>query len=138
MKNLKNDIFFKTILIFIGVFFLLFLISYGLSKHFILSLTLSEPHLIEEILEAFNLVWLKISLVFFVLMILTYFILKHLRDRVYEDLDAVSEYIYEISENKNYEKTLKIKYYLEFLKIAVGLKNMTKRLAQKDKKSSKK
>ncbi|CAI6145782.1 MAG: hypothetical protein SPLUMA2_SPLUMAMAG2_01296 [uncultured Sulfurimonas sp.] len=138
MKNLKNDIFFKTILIFIGVFFLLFLISYGLSKHFILSLTLSEPHLIEEILEAFNLVWLKISLVFFVLMILTYFILKHLRDRVYEDLDAVSEYIYEISENKNYEKTLKIKYYLEFLQIAVGLKNMTKRLAQKDKKSSKK
>lgn len=138
MKKLKNDIFFKTILIFIGVFFLLFLISYGLSKHFILSLTLSEPHLIEEILEAFNLVWLKISLVFFVLMILTYFILKHLRDRVYEDLDAVSEYIYEISENKNYEKTLKIKYYLEFLQIAVGLKNMTKRLAQKDKKSSKK
>ena len=138
MKKLKNDIFFKTILIFIGVFFLLFLISYGLSKHFILSLTLSEPHLIEEILEAFNLVWLKISLVFFVLMILTYFILKHLRNRVYEDLDAVSEYIYEISENKNYEKTLKIKYYLEFLQIAVGLKNMTKRLAQKDKKSSKK
>lgn len=138
MKKLKNDIFFKTILIFIGVFFLLFLISYGLSKHFILSLTLSEPHLIEEILEAFNLVWLKISLVFFVLMILTYFILKHLRNRVYEDLDAVSEYIYEISENKNYEKTLKIKYYLEFLQIAVGLKNMTKRLVQKDKKSSKK
>ena len=138
MKKLKNDIFFKTILIFIGVFFLLFLISYGLSKHFILSLTLSEPHLIEEILEAFNLVWLKISLVFFVLMILTYFILKHLRNRVYEDLDAVSEYIYEISENKNYEKTLKIKYYLEFLQIAIGLKNMVKRLVQKDKKSSKK
>ncbi len=138
MKKLKNDIFFKTILIFIGVFFLLFLISYGLSKHFILSLTLSEPHLIEEILEAFNLVWLKISLVFFVLMILTYFILKHLRNRVYEDLDAVSEYIYEISENKNYEKTLKIKYYLEFLQIAIGLKNMAKRLVQKDKKSSKK
>jgi Na+-transporting methylmalonyl-CoA/oxaloacetate decarboxylase gamma subunit len=138
MKKLKNDIFFKIILIFIGVFFLLFFISYGISKHFILSLTLSEPHLIEEILEAFNLVWLQISLVFFVLMILTYFILKHLRNRVYEDLDAVSEYIYEISENKNYEKTLKIKYYLEFLKIAVGLKNMTKRLVQKDKKSSKK
>ncbi|HIC12522.1 MAG TPA: hypothetical protein EYO75_03970 [Sulfurimonas sp.] len=138
MKKLKNDIFFKTILIFIGVFLLLFLISYGLSKHFILSLTLSEPHLIEEILEAFNLVWLKISLVFFVLMILTYFILKHLRNRVYEDLDAVSEYIYEISENKNYEKTLKIKYYLEFLQIAIGLKNMAKRLVQKDKKSSKK
>ncbi len=138
MKKLKNDIFFKTILIFIGVFFFLFLISYGLSKHFILSLVLSEPHLIEEILDAFNLVWLKISLVFFVLMIVTYFILKSFRNRVYEDLDVVSEYIYEISENKNYQKTLKIKHYLEFLKIAVGLKNITKRLVQKDKKSSKK
>ncbi|SFV54094.1 histidine kinase [hydrothermal vent metagenome] len=138
MKKLKNDIFLKIILIFIGVFSLLFLISYGLSKHFILSLSLSEEHLIEEILIAFNLVWLKISLVFFILMIVTYFILKTLRNRVYEDLDAVSEYIYEISENKNYEKVLKIKHYLEFLEIAIGLKNMTKRLVQKDKKSSKK
>lgn len=138
MKKLKNDIFLKTILIFIGVFVLLFFISYALSKHFILSLPFSEEQLIAQTLETFNLVWLKISLVFFALMVGTYFILKHLRNRVYEDLDAVSEYIYEISENKNYEKPLKIKHYLEFLQIAVGIKNITKRLVQKDKKSTKK
>ena len=138
MKKLKDDIFFKTIMIFIGVFFLLFVISYALSKHFILSLPLGNPQVIEQTLDAFNLVWLKISLVFFTLLTATYFILKNLRNRVYEDLDSISEYIYEISENKNYEKALKIKHYLEFLQIAVGIKNIIKRLAQKDKKSSKK
>lgn len=138
MKKLKHDIFLKTILIFLIAFILLFLISYAISKHFILSLVLSEPHMIEQTIEAFNLVWLKISLVFFVLMLITYFILKSLRNKVYEDLDSLSEYLYEISENKNYEKSVKIKHYIEFLQIAVGLKNIIKRLAQKDKKTGKK
>ncbi|MDF1882661.1 hypothetical protein JHD49_01760 [Sulfurimonas sp. SAG-AH-194-C21] len=138
MKKLKNDIFLRIILMFIGVFIVLFIISYALSKHFILSLPLEDPQVAKLTLEGFNLVWLKISLVFFSLMIGAYFILKHLKKRIYEDLDALSEYMYEVSENKNYEKTLKIQHYLEFLQIAVGLKNLTKRLVQKDKKSTKK
>ncbi len=138
MKKLKNDIFYKTILIFIGVFVLLFFISYAISKHFILSLIISEPHLLQQTIEGFNLVWLKISLVFLVLMIVAYFILKSLRNKIYEDLDSLSEYLYEVSQNKNYEKSVKIEHYIEFLQIAVALKNIIKRLAQKDKKASKK
>lgn len=138
MKKLKNDIFLKTILIFLIVFVILFFISYAISKHFILSLVLSEPHQIEQTIEAFNIVWLKISLVFFVLMMIAYFILKSLRNKIYEDLDSLSAYLYEISQNKNYEKSVKIKHYIEFLQITVSLKNIIKRLAQKDKKTGKK
>ena len=138
MKKLNNDIFLKTIWIFLITFVLLFLISYAISKHFILSLALGEPHMIEQTIEAFNLVWLKISLVFLVLMIIAYYVLRSLKNKVYEDLDSISQYLYEVSENKNYEKSVKIKHYIEFLQIAVALKNIIKRLAQKDKKMSKK
>lgn len=138
MKKLQNDIFFKTILIFMGVFVILFFISYSLSKHFILSLALGDAQIVEKTMESFNLVWLEILVVFLVLMITTYFILRYIKGRVYEDLGSISTYIYEISENKDYEKPLRIQYYLEFLQIAVNLKNITKRLAQKDKKSFKK
>lgn len=138
MKKLQNDIFFKIILLFIGVFILLFLISYALSKYFILSLALGDTQVVTEVLEDFNLVWFNISLVFFALLLGVYFILKYINKRVSQDIESLSSYIYEISENKNYEKTLKIQHYFEFLQIAVGLKNITKRLVQKDKKSSKK
>lgn len=138
MKKLNNDIFFKTILLFLGLFIVLFIVSYALSKHFILSLVLSDTQSLAQTLEAFNLVWMKITLVFIVLMLGAYFILKYLQKRVYEDVESLSEYIYEISENKNYTKPLKIQHYLEFLQIAVSLKNITKRLAQKDRKTDKK
>ncbi|MDQ7066640.1 MAG: hypothetical protein Q9M40_00760 [Sulfurimonas sp.] len=125
----------KTILLFVGVFLVLFFISYVLLKHFLLSLDLGEAYAVSETLVAFNFVWLEISVAFFILMSATYFILKRINSKVYEELDTISEYIYEISENKNYEKTLKSQHYLEFLRISVGLKNITKRLAQKDKRS---
>ena len=138
MKKLNNDIFLKTILLFLGTFTVLFIVAYALSKHFILSLVLSDGESLEQILEAFNLLWIKISLVFLVLMSGVYLILKHFRNRVLEDVESLSKYLYEISENKNYTKTLEVKHYLEFLQIAVSLKNITKRLVQKDKKSTKK
>jgi len=138
MKKLQKDIFTKTMFIILALFVLLFVISYALSKHFILSLTLGDTQAIEQTIESFNLVWLKISLLFFTLFVGAGLSMKYLQKKIYDDVESIAEYIYEISENKNYEKSMKIQHYLEFLHIAVGLKNIAKRLSQKDKKQSKK
>ena len=76
--------------------------------------------------------------VFLVLLTIVYFILKKILNRVQEDIDEVTLYLKEISENKNYEAVVQIKYYLEFLQMSLLLKNIVKRLKQKDKKTSKK
>lgn len=138
MKKLSSDIFLKTIILFTAVFVLFFIVSYALSRYFILSLNSDQMQDTQLLLGMFNTVWLQILLVLFVLLIASYFILRVIRKRVYDDVETLSSHIYEISENKNYNHPLKIQHYFEFLNIAVSLKNITKRLVQKDKKSSKK
>jgi len=138
MKKVQDDIFLKTMMIIVGIFILLFIIAYALSRHFILSLGLDDTALVGQMLNKFNLVWFEIFMLFVSLLLISAYILKYVQKKVYEDLSSITRYIYEISENKNYECTLKIQHYLEFLQIAVSLKNIAKRLSQKDKKSSKK
>jgi len=138
MKKVRNDIFVKTMLIIVAAFLLLFIVAYSLSKYFILSLPLNNPELISQAIVDFNFVWLKIFFVFVFLLFVSAFILTYVQKKVYADLESIIKYIHEISENKNYEHTFKIQHYLEFLQIAIGLKNIAKRLSQKDKKSSKK
>jgi len=138
MKKIKQDIFTKIMMIFVGVFFVLFIVSYALFKHFFLT-TLSENSLNTElIISQYNGIWIEIFVVFLVLFILVLYLLRKLKAKLEEDISSIDTYVKEISEHKNYDAVIKIKHYLEFLEIAVVFKNIAKRLKQKEKKSSKK
>jgi len=58
-------------------------------------------------------------------------------ERVSEDTKQIIEYLQAISK-KNYETIIRINYFQDFLEISLLLKNLIKRVNQKDKKSSKK
>jgi len=138
MKKIKQDAFTKVMMIFVGVFSVLFVVSYALFKHFLLS-TLSKTSLdTPAIISQYNGVWIEIFVVFILLSLLVFYMLKKLNAKLEEDIDAIDTYVKEISEHKNYDAVIKIKHYLEFLEIAVVFKNIAKRLNQKEKKSSKK
>ena len=138
MKKIKQDIFTKIMMIFMGVFFILFVISYALFKYFLLN-TLSQTSLNPElIISQYNTIWIEISMLATLLFISMVYILRKLNAKLEEDINAIDTYIKEISESKNYGAVIKIKHYLEFLEIAVVFKNIAKRLKQKEKKSSKK
>jgi magnesium-transporting ATPase (P-type) len=138
MKKIKQDVFTKIMMIFMGVFFILFVISYALFKYFLLN-TLSQTSLNPEvIISQYNTIWIEISILATLLFIAMLYILRKLNAKLEEDINAIDTYVKEISEHKNYDAVIKIKHYLEFLEIAVVFKNIAKRLKQKEKKSSKK
>ena len=138
MKKIKQDTFTKILMIFVGVFSVLSIVSYVLFKHFFL-ITLSKTSLnIELITSQYNSIWIEIFVVFIVLFIVVAYLLRKLNTKLEEDINAIDTYVKEISEYKNYDAVIKIKHYLEFLEIAVVFKNIAKRLKQKEKKSSKK
>ena len=64
-------------------------------------------------------------------------ILKKHNDEIISDTIKLKKYLGSIS-NKEYNAVLHIKYFKEYLEISVMLKNIVKRLNQKDKKFSKK
>jgi len=127
MKKLKDNILFKPLALFYGVLLILFIFSYFLLKYFILD-------------EGNNLtpVLLLIAFLFISSAGIIYFLLDGIMKKIFQDTNSLKEYVYQISENKNYELPLQIKNYLEFLEIALLFKNIVKRLHQKDKKTSKK
>lgn len=59
-------------------------------------------------------------------------------NNVNSDLEQIKNYIHDISEHKDYSSTVNIKNFTEFLQISLVLKNIVKRLNQKEKKTSKK
>jgi len=138
MRKIKQDTFTKIMMIFVGVFFVLYIVSYALFKHFLLS-TLSKNSLDTTIvISEYNSVWMEIFVVFILLFLLVSYMLKKINSKLEEDINAIDTYVKEISEHKNYDAVIKIKHYLEFLEIAVVFKNIAKRLKQKEKKTSKK
>jgi len=63
--------------------------------------------------------------------------LNTLHKKLDEDIAALSYYLRKL-DSKKYDAEIKIKNYLEFLEIVLLLKNLVKRLHNKEKKSSKK
>ena len=77
-------------------------------------------------------------LVMFVVFSLLFFLfLRFYLQNIETDLDAITKYIQDINE-KEYASEVKIVHYVEFLHLSVLMKNIAKRLYQRDKKSSKK
>jgi len=81
--------------------------------------------------------WLSITFLFFITIFLIFFMMKRYNDKISSDSTRLKEYLEDIS-NKKYDSILHIEYFKEYLEISVILRNIVKRLYQKDKKSSKK
>ncbi len=78
-----------------------------------------------------------IVVMFVVLSLLFFLFLRFYLKNIETDLDAITKYIQDINE-KEYASEVKIMHYVEFLHLSVLMKNIAKRLYQKDKKAAKK
>jgi hypothetical protein len=122
VKTLENDLFKKLFAIIILLLFSFLIVS------FFLILEFREGYI--EIYTLFSM----LTLYFFALVFLLFKVLTKIRKNILEDVDSLSEYLHNISENKQYDSKLYIKNYLEFLHISIVLKNIVKRLRAKSKK----
>jgi len=62
------------------------------------------------------------------------FVLQKYLQNMQEDLDAIRAYLEDMNDKK-YDAIVKIMHYVEFLHLSLLLKNITKRLSQRAKKS---
>jgi len=122
VKTLENDLFKKLFAIIILLLFSFLIVS------FFLILEFREGYI--EIYTLFSM----LTLYFFALVFLLFKVLTKIRKNILEDVDSLSEYLHNISENKQYDSKLYIKHYLEFLHISIVLKNIVKRSRAKSKK----
>ena len=74
---------------------------------------------------------------FVVLSLLFFLFLRFYLKNIETDLNAIIKYTQDINE-KEYASEVKIMHYVEFLHLSVLMKNIAKRLYQRDKKVSKK
>lgn len=114
----------------------LYLISYNLMKNFLLQNVANnyDAVVINTMMVEFNFVCIEIAIVSFILFLIAFYVSKKISDRVSSDVIGIKEYLEDINA-KDYESVLKIEHYVEFLEISLLLKNIVKRLKQKDKKS---
>lgn len=77
----------------------------------------------------FNAVWTKMSVVFIVVLILAYLLSQRLRRNIQRDINQIVAYLDQVSE-KNYKAVIKIRYFYEFMSIALSLKNFAKKLSK--------
>jgi len=122
------------VVFFIG-FSTVFISTYFLLKVSIISSIDAEknPLVVVAVIEEFNLVWLEIALISFIVFLIIFFILKRNIKTLTNDIDEFTEYLEEINQKK-YNAVLKINHYVELLKMSLLLKNIVKRLNKKAKK----
>lgn len=130
LKKLLPSLLLKLLSLFLGTFIILFLISYALFHKFLL-LHVANQDLV-QVMSDFNEVWLFIGLLFVLLFIVVFFIMKATVCRVTNEIDEINDYLQAINEKK-YDAILKVDNYLEFLQLSLLLKNLVKRLRNKKK-----
>jgi len=86
----------------------------------------------EAMMVGFNDVWINIAFVFTAVFLIGFFIIRFVVKSVTDEVDDINNFLEEIN-RKNYDAVLKIEHHLEFLQLAVNLKNVVKRLKNKNK-----
>ena len=85
--------------------------------------------------QLYNLFSILLALfIFFIIMAI--YMTVVMNKRISYDITQISHYLEEISE-KNYKAVIKIRYFSEFLQIALSLKNLAKKLHSRDKQKRK-
>jgi len=135
LTTLQKSIFFKYMVLFGTILISIYIISYVLMKNFLLSYIVSMKGitLTKAIISEFNFVFMEIAGVSFVFFFIVFYVSKKTIDRVNSDVKDIKEYLEDINA-KDYKSVIKIKHYVEFLEISLLLKNIVKRLKQKDSK----
>jgi len=91
---------------------------------------------LSSIEKEFYSIYIKIIIVYTIFMFIALIITSKISKRVSYDISQISNYLNEIS-NKNYKAVIKTQYFSEFLQISLLLKNLVKKLANRDKKKRK-
>lgn len=92
---------------------------------------------LERVSNDFRKLWLILGAIISFVLILSYYVAKLMVYRVRHDIRELKEYLEAIN-RKEYETHIHIKFYKEFLEISLLLKNLVKRLNNRDNKSTKK
>ena len=117
-----NQTFARVFFLIVISFFLFLMISY-----FSLKLIVISP----ENMELYNQVWMMLITLFISMLLFIYLSIKTTSNRLSKDVKELNEYLEEVS-NKNYKAVVKISYFHEFLEMSLRLKNIIKRLNNKD------
>ena len=91
---------------------------------------------LEGVMDHFYGLWLKLFGVFAVLMAVALAIAYNISKKARHDISQITRYLDEISA-KNYKAVLKPEYFREFLQISLLLKNLVKKLHNRDKQKRK-
>ena len=91
---------------------------------------------LDSIEKEFYTIYIKIIIVYAIFIFIALLITNKISKRVNYDINQISNYLNEIA-NKNYKAVIKTKYFSEFLQISLLLKNLVKKLANRDKKKRK-
>ncbi len=81
--------------------------------------------------------WFFVVFAFLVTSGVIVFMAYRLHKKLKEDIDALSDYLKKI-DAKEYDAEIKIIHSIDFLELSLLLKNLVKRIYQKEKKASKK
>lgn len=91
---------------------------------------------LEGVMEHFYALWIKFFAAFFTLTIIALAIAYNISKKTRHDITQITRYLDEVSA-KNYKALLKPEYFREFLQISILLKNLVKKLNNRDKQKRK-
>lgn len=91
---------------------------------------------LEGVMEHFYVLWIQLVGAFALLVIIALIIATKISTKTRYDIAQITHYLNEIS-NKNYNAALKPEYFQEFLHISLLLKNLVKKLRNRDKQKRK-
>jgi len=120
---LKIDRTFTKLFVLIAISFLLFLVA----SYFSFKIMLVDVNNV----ELYNQVWMLLGTLALFILFMIYFSMRSIRSELMEDVENFQGYLDEIS-NKNYQTVIIIKYFHEFLEMSLSLKNVVKRLNNRD------
>ena len=86
--------------------------------------------------KEFYAIYVKIIAIYSLFMLFAFILTNKMSQKVNYDIVQLSKYLSEIS-NKNYKAIVKTKYFHEFLHISILLKNLVKKLSNREKKKRK-
>lgn len=91
---------------------------------------------LSKVMDNFYDLWSRLSVIFIIIALVAFYASIGMSKRVIYDIDQITNYLNDIS-NKNYKSVVKTKYFYEFLQISLMLKNLVKKLNNREKQKRK-
>ncbi len=91
---------------------------------------------LEAVMEEFYTLWSRLALVFSLFIFIGLLVAYKISKKIRHDIQQITNYLREVSD-KNYKAIIKPEFFSEFLYIALTLKNLAKKLNNRDKQKRK-